>query len=140
PALANDPNGDGRITLAEFRGTPVVANFYADWCTSCDAELPGFATVSAELRDRVVFVGVNSQESGDRFRQPRQFGTDWWPLARDINGRQGGGSGLFDSLGGTGMPITAFYRADGSLAFVQRGAMSETDLRAVIRTEFGVEA
>ncbi len=44
PALVddNDPDGDGRVTLAEFQGTPVVLNFFASWCTNCERELPVF--------------------------------------------------------------------------------------------------
>lgn len=137
PIIDNDPDGDGRLTLAELEGRPVVANFYADWCTACESELPGFAAVSAEFRDEVTFVGINSQESGSRTRLPREFGVDWWPLARDINGSQGGGSGLWESLGGTGMPITAFYRADGTLARVA-SFLSESNLRAIISEEFGI--
>ena len=138
PIIDNDPDGDGRLTLAELEGRPLVANFYADWCTACESELPGFAAVSAEHRDAVTFVGINSQESGSRTRLPRQFGVDWWPLARDINGSQGGGSGLWESLGGTGMPITAFYRADGSLARVE-SFLTEGNLRAIISEEFGID-
>ena len=82
-------------------------------------------------------MGINSQESGSRTRLPREFGVDWWPLARDINGSQGGGSGLWGSLGGTGMPITAFYRADGTLARVA-SFLSESNLRAIISVEFGI--
>ena len=137
PIIRNDPGGDDRLTLAELGGRPVVANFYADWCTACERELPGFARVSAELRDEVTFVGINSQESGSRMRLPREFGIDWWPLARDINGSQGGGSGLWESLGGSGMPITAFYRADGSLARVT-SFLDESGLRAIIEAEFGI--
>ncbi|MFQ5556142.1 MAG: TlpA family protein disulfide reductase [Acidimicrobiales bacterium] len=139
PALANDPDGDGRLTLAELSGTPVVANFYADWCVACEAELPGFSTVAVEMEDRVTFVGINSQETGSRTRLPEQFGTDWWPLARDINGSRSGGSGLWEALGNRrGMPITAFFDAEGRLVHVENGAIDEQTLRALIQREFGV--
>ena len=71
-------------------------------------------------------------------RLPEEFGVDWWPLARDINGVQGGGSGLYDSLNGFGMPITAFYDESGRLAHVERGSLTERALRGLIEREFGV--
>jgi len=138
PARANDPSGDGRITLAEFRGKPIVLNFYADWCSACEAELPAFATVSSEFRDQVNFVHVNSQESGDWHRLVDKFGTNWWPIAKDINGQQSGGSGLWRSLGGTGMPITAFYDSNGNLVNVVNGAMDEGRLRGALSSLFGL--
>ncbi|MBA3654992.1 MAG: redoxin domain-containing protein [Actinobacteria bacterium] len=131
-------NGDGRIRLADYRGKPVVVNFFASWCTACDAELPGFARVSTELKDQVTFVGVNALETGDRLLMPRRHHITWWPLARDIGGAQG--SGLHDALGGgSSMPLTAFYAADGKLLAVERAALPEEALRAEIRQLFGTE-
>lgn len=138
PALANDPDGDGRLTLDEFAGKPIVLNFYADWCISCERELPAFAAVSAELRDQVNFVHVNSQETGDWRRLVEEFGTDWWPIARDINGTVGNGAGLWQSLSGQGMPVTAMYDAAGNLVFNRTGEMSEAILRNELATRFGI--
>jgi thiol-disulfide isomerase/thioredoxin len=138
PALANDPDGDGRITLAEFEGQPVVLNFYADWCIACERELPAFAAAAEAFGDRVHFVHVNSQETGSWQRLVEEFGTDTWPIARDINGTVGNGSGLWQSLGGRGMPITAFYDSAGQLVNVNNGAMNESNLRAILVSEFGI--
>jgi len=138
PARDNDPDGDGRITLAEFRGQPVVLNFYADWCSACRAELPAFAMVAGDLEDQIHFVHVNSQETGNWRSLVDEFGTDHWPIARDINGTQANGSGLHGSLGGTGMPITAFYDASGNLVSVNNGTMNESSLRSAIATGFGI--
>lgn len=132
PAL----EGDGRVRLAEFAGRPVVVNFFASWCTSCDFELPGFARVSEELRGKVTFVGVNSLETGDRTAMPERHGITWWPLARDIGAR---GNALHAALGGRGMPITAFYDASGMLVHVEPGALDEPALRGKIRSLFSVE-
>ena len=41
---------DGRrVRLSDFRGRPVVVNFFALWCTSCLAEMP---EIKAELEER----------------------------------------------------------------------------------------
>lgn len=138
PARDNDPDGDGRITLAEFAGTPVVLNFYADWCSACEAELPGFAAVADELGDEVQFVHVNSREDGSWRRLVDKHGTDWWPIARDINGTRSGGSGLWETLDGRNMPITAFFDAEGRLVNTNSGTLSESQLRAELARLFGV--
>lgn len=133
PAVA----GDGRVKLADFRGRPVVVNFYASWCTSCDFELPGFARVSEELRDQVAFVGVNSLETGDPMYMPQRHGITWWPLAKDVGG--GNGSGLLGAVGaGNAMPVTAFYDADGKLLRVDRAALPESTLRTRLRDLYGI--
>ena len=67
-----------------------------------------------------------------------EFGTDWWPIARDINGPRSGGSGLWDSLGARGMPITALYDAEGQLTSTINGATDDGGLRARIADDFGI--
>ncbi len=139
PARDNDSDGDGRIELTDFAGKPTVVNFYADWCSACESELPDFATVSAELADEVNFVHVNSQETGD-WKRLMELGTGWWPIARDINGQQSGGSGLYESVlipGVRGMPITAFYDASGR-HIDTTGFLDESTLRRLIEGHFGV--
>jgi cytochrome c biogenesis protein CcmG/thiol:disulfide interchange protein DsbE len=128
--------GEGRVRLADFAGTPVVVNFFASWCTACDAELPGFATVSRELEGEVAFIGVNALETGDRLLMPERHGITWWPLARDTGGRNG--SGLHAALGGRGMPITAFYDETGQLLDVDGGAVPEPVLRARLADLYGL--
>lgn len=132
--------GDGRVALADFEGKPVVVNFFASWCTACDAELPYFAEISEQVQDEVTFVGVNALENGDRLAMPERHGITWWPLARDIGGNNG--SGLHDDLGirPGSMPGTAFYDAEGTLLTVVPGSVSEADLRANLEQFYGVDA
>jgi cytochrome c biogenesis protein CcmG, thiol:disulfide interchange protein DsbE len=127
--------GDGRVRLADFAGTPVVVNFFASWCTACDAELPGFAKVAREQDGQVAFVGVNANETGDPLLMPERHGITHWPLARDVGGRNG--SGLHQALGGRGMPITAFYDAQGNLLHVDLGALPEPALRQRLDDLYG---
>lgn len=133
PRLAG--NG-GDIRLSDFRGEPTVVNFFASWCTACRGELPGFATVSKQLQGKVHFVGVNSLETGDGLSMAREFGIDWWPLARDVNGQQD--SGLHDALGGQGMPMTAFYDAKGNLLTAVLGALPDQALTDELQKLYGI--
>lgn len=133
PAL----HGGGQVRLADFRGRPTVVDFFASWCTACDFELPGFADVSAKLKGRVDFVGVNALETGDRDYMVRRHGIAWWPLAADVGGANG--SGLHDALGGgSSMPITAFYDADGRLLRVDRTALPEDALKQELAQLYGI--
>ncbi len=129
-------SGGGNLRMADLHGHPVVLNFFASWCTACRGELPGMATVSRQLAGRVTFAGINSQETGDGPAMARQYGVDWWPLARDIGGTQD--SGLHDALGARGMPLTVFYDSKGKLLTVVYGAISEDDLRSRIQTLYGI--
>lgn len=131
-------NGEGRVRLVDFEGSPTVVNLFASWCTACDAELPGFARVSAELRDEVDFVGVASLDTGDKLLMPRRHGVDWWPVATDVGRSE---SAYHDGLGlrRGSMPGTAFYDAEGNLVDVARGALTEQQLRQRLRANFGLD-
>lgn len=52
---------DGReVTLRQFRGRPVVMNFWASWCVPCRAEAPNLERAWQIYRARgVVFLGIN---------------------------------------------------------------------------------
>ena len=138
PAIGPTAETQDRVALADFRGSPIVVNFFASWCDACDRELPGFRNVSNELVGRVTFVDIASQETGNPLFMPERHDVDWWTLARDVGGRNL--SGLSEALGVPGMPLTAFYDESGVLLEVWAGVISETALRQKIQTHYGIEA
>jgi thiol-disulfide isomerase/thioredoxin len=118
PAL----DSDRRVRLADFRGRPLVVNFFASWCTQCDAELPEFRDTARRVDGQVDFVFVNSNDDGDWRPMAERNDILDFPLAEDIGGTRG--NGLYRAVGGPGgMPITAFYDADGKLVDVAFGAL-----------------
>lgn len=134
PAL--DDSGE-RVRLEDFRGTPVVVNFFASWCINCERELPAFKKVSEQLGDRVTFVGVNTREQGDGLAFVKPFGlVGEWPLARDIGGSDG--RGLSEQIGARGLPATAFYDSDGKFITATFGELDEQHLLSLIDENLGV--
>ena len=135
PAL----NGKGWVRLADYRGKPVVVNFFASWCTECQAELPGFRQEATALKGKVIFIGVDSLETGDKNFLPGRFhlAGAFAALARDVGPD---GDGLHAALGGGNtMPLTAFYGVGGRLLDVERGALVPVSaLKAKIAQLFGV--
>lgn len=129
PALEgdNDPDGDGRITLAEFEGKPIVLNFFASWCVNCERELPVFRSAADEFADEVHVLFINSNETGNWRPMAERTGIDDQILIDDIGGSNN--NGLHRALGGTGsLPMTAFYDADGNVSNVIRGELNSTQL------------
>ena len=63
--------GPGRVSLASYRGKPVVLNFWASWCEPCKSEAAVLERDWASYRDRgVVFLGVDYHDvtsDGRRF-------------------------------------------------------------------------
>jgi thiol-disulfide isomerase/thioredoxin len=55
-------------SFADYKGTPVVVNFFASTCTSCVTEMPAFEQVNQETGDQVRFVGIDVGESAETAR------------------------------------------------------------------------
>lgn len=59
-------DGAGEISLEDFKGKPVVLNFWASWCGPCKEEIPLFERAWKEYKDKdVVFLGVDIMDDRD---------------------------------------------------------------------------
>ena len=45
--------------LSDFRGKPVVVNFWASWCGPCKSEMPDFQKAYEKYGDKISFLMVN---------------------------------------------------------------------------------
>jgi thiol-disulfide isomerase/thioredoxin len=122
-------------TLADYAGRPLVVNFFSSWCTPCITEMPDFEAVHQDLGDRVAFVGINYGLGGETEKGARDIiertGVTY-DVGRDLDGE------LLEALGGVTMPTTVLVTADGTIADVRSGAVSEGKLRDLIRDELGI--
>ena len=51
---------DGKvIKLSDFRGKPVLLDFWATWCGPCVTEIPNIKKTYEKFKDKVVFIGIN---------------------------------------------------------------------------------
>ena len=53
-----DPAGK-KVTLADFRGEPVLLNLWATWCAPCIKEMPSLNTAAGTMRGKVRVVTVS---------------------------------------------------------------------------------
>jgi len=91
----------------QVKGTPMVINMWASWCTPCKAEAPYLAAAARRYGDRIQFLGVDVQDNrGDA----QGFAIEHWPYPSvfDPSGA------IMAHLGIRGPPATFFYAADGS--------------------------
>lgn len=57
------------VTLSQFRGKPVVLNFWATWCPPCVEEIPSLVALQKQLGDKVVILAVSTDVDEDAYRK-----------------------------------------------------------------------
>lgn len=119
PDLAHP--GDA-ISLAQFRGRPVVVNFWASWCVPCRREMPLLEQRYRALRGRVAFLGVNTNDARGpalAFLRSTHVG---YPSTYDPDGSAASAYGL------VGLPTTVFVTATGRIAERRIGILDAASL------------
>ena len=106
-----NPDG-GEISLADFRGAPVLVNLWASWCAPCIKELPtlGKLEEAQNLDGQLGVISVNQddqapQSSVDAFLADKKIGR--FAAFRDPE------MGLSVALKVQTMPTTVLYDAQG---------------------------
>jgi cytochrome c biogenesis protein CcmG/thiol:disulfide interchange protein DsbE len=118
---------DGRVSLRELRGTPIVLNFWASWCVPCRDEAPLLERGWKRYRDRGALVlGLDMQDISDDARTfAREVGMTY-PVVRDR------GNDVARSYGVSGVPETYFVSRRGDVVGHVIGAVSAAQLESGI--------
>lgn len=111
PDIALDRlDGEGRISLADYRGQAVVVNFWGSWCGPCVEEMPDLQRVHASLGDDVAFVGVNVRDQRENALEMVEQTGVRYDLVVDTDGA------LIRALEVTTFPTTLVVLPDGTIA------------------------
>ena len=102
--MQGDHNNENSVTMTEFRGQPLLVNFFASWCAPCRAEAPALEML---LKDIAIFGIAYKDRSEDTAEFLRQFGNPFKVIGMDIDGRTGIRWGVY------GVPETYLLDADG---------------------------
>jgi peroxiredoxin len=115
----------GTIRLADYRGRPVVLNFWASWCAPCRVEAREFERVWQAYGDQgIVFLGVNTSDGeipGRLFI--KEYGISY-PNVLDTT------RGIAAQFGASGLPTTVFIDREGRIVHRRVGAIPEQQLAA----------
>ena len=108
--IFSDPDG-GEISLADFKGTPVLVNLWATWCAPCVKELPTLDRLAAAHRvDGQLGVVAISQDMGP---QPSVAAFLDKLKVQDLGAYHDPKMGLSGALGAEVMPTSILFDAQG---------------------------
>ncbi len=119
---------DGTVhKLSEYRGKPIVLNFWASWCGPCRAEMPEFDEIYRERGAEVQFLMVNLTDGN---RETVKSASDFvaaqgysLPILYDTAQDAARTYGVFS------IPCTYFINANGMMTAQARGAIDKETLQ-----------
>lgn len=121
--LLTRATSDGTLDLDELRGTPVVLNFWASWCTPCREEAPLLQRAWTKYGpDGVVFLGQNMQDTPGDAREFIAAFKQTFPTVRDPTNETARAWGVI------GIPETYFIRSDGRVVGHVVGVVTTSQL------------
>ncbi len=120
------------VRLSDFRGKPVVLNFWASWCPPCKSEMPYFNDAYLANKDQVVFLMVDlvdkqreTPEKGQKYVAEQGYS---FPVYFD-NGQDAAKTYRVSAI-----PMTYFINAEGRVVSNHRGGISAEKLKQGINS------
>ncbi len=121
-------DGEGNAhKLSDFRGRPVILNFWATWCGYCKMEMPDFDEKYQEYGEQIHFLMLNVTDgSQETMEKASAFVAEegyTFPVYYDTSLEA---SSAYPT---SGLPVTFFIDAEGYLTAWQQGMMNEAALQ-----------
>lgn len=115
-----------RVSLSDFKGKPVVINFWATWCGPCQSEMPHFEKAFKKYGDDIEFLMINLTDGMRDTPENVQAFIDYFdytfPVYYDIY------YNASDAFGVDPIPVSFFIDKDGNLVSQQIGVLNNTSL------------
>jgi len=131
PELAVRDLAGAEHKLAEYRGKPVVLNFWATWCVPCAAEMPLLNEMQKRYKTKVLFLAA-SVDDDDMKPEVEAFIKKHQAEALTVMM-----GATIDSLREFGlkqvMPGTVFIDAEGNIVDRVSGKLQRTDFTARLK-------
>lgn len=120
---------DKPVALAQWKGKPLVVNFWARWCGPCRTEIPELVKLRQRYRDKgLEVIGIGVEDKVEPVRDfARAYEMDYPVLIGKDKGLE-----LMRALGNTkmGLPFTVAIDRAGKLVVVKMGAIKADELAA----------
>lgn len=123
-ALLNDAQSKQKISLADFKGKPVVINFWSSTCQPCKDEMPLLETQWERVKSQgVIFLGIDVEDtSSDGLSFLQQHGATYLSVI-DSSGQ------TLVSYGVTYTPETIFINREGKVISAVRMEITSQQLQ-----------
>ena len=125
PTVRFEAQGGKTLSLADFRGTPVLVNLWATWCAPCVTEMPAIDRLAKRAGGRLMILPISEDMEGwkavNGFFKPGRFAalTPYLDQPTDFA----------LAVGATGLPVNILYDAEGREVWRVNGPLEWDDPR-----------
>lgn len=120
-SLAMLPDSKSTLSLSNFKGKPIMLNFWASWCDPCKQEAPLLENTWKQMqaqRKEVVFLGIDFQDSNNDAINFLRLYNITYPNVVDASGS------VASEYGVTGLPHTIFINRHGTVTAKVAGQLT----------------
>lgn len=120
------------ITLSDFKGKPVIINFWATWCGPCVKEMPAFERLQADFGDKIGIIAVNCGDDADTVKDFASENGYTFPIALDEDYKI---NMLYPT---SSIPYTVVLDANGKITHISAGAVDADTMYEKYKDALGV--
>lgn len=118
------------VKLSDFRGKPVMIDFWTRWCPFCREEMPEINSVFNELNGELVVLGIHRTAT-----EPLAVGIDFaQELGIDYILLQGNSDEVYEIYGNglTVMPIAVYVDSEGIVVASKAGPKTAAEIKEAL--------
>jgi thiol-disulfide isomerase/thioredoxin len=127
PDLKNQPQ-----SVSQWRGKPLVVNFWATWCAPCREEIPVFVKLQDRYRDKgLQFVGISIDQIDKTSEFAASFKINYPTLvgafdAIEVSQKAGNATRV--------LPFTVILDRKGQIVATEPGGLTEQKLESLLKS------
>ena len=119
------------VRLADLKGKVLLINFWATWCPTCKAKIPGLIELHDQYKGKgLVVLGISEDDDAETLKK---FAAEWkinYPMLVGLDEDK-----LFDAYGPLfGIPTSVFVGRDGALCGRHVGPATKEEFEKEIKT------
>jgi thiol-disulfide isomerase/thioredoxin len=130
-----DPGGT-KHALSEWKGRPLLINFWATWCAPCRREIPLLKTIRHEhAKDGIEIVGIAVDFRDAVQKYAREMSIDYPVLVGEQDGLEAIAAFGMDTV----FPFTVFADARGRIVTLKVGELHADEARFILDRVKGID-
>jgi thiol-disulfide isomerase/thioredoxin len=122
---------DDMVELSNFRGQPIILNFWASWCGPCRFEMPELVRIYETYQDKDLVILAINMTFQDELRAVHDFVDEFDLPFSVLLDEEGTVTNEYYSV--LGVPMTFFIKADGTITSQYIGAMTGQQLNVFVK-------